>query len=65
MLHHRWNDPCQQFAAQLQAGVGVDFDEPNIVVCINHEVQPEYLEIVLCVVRIQLQIGSLYSIKSN
>lgn len=65
MLQHCWDDSRKQFAAQLETGIGVNFDQPDIVAGVNHEIQSEYLEIMLGVVGIQLQVGSFDSVKSD
>lgn len=65
MLQHCWDDSREELAAQLETGIGVDFDQPDVVAGVNHEVQSEYLEIMLGVVGIQLQIGGLDSVKSD
>lgn len=47
MLKHVRDNSSQKFAADLEARIRIDFDEPNIKVLVNHEVKPEYLEIML------------------
>lgn len=65
MLQHCWDDSGKELAAQLETGIGVDFDQPDVVAGVNHKVQSEYLEVMLGVVGIQLQIGGFDSIKSD
>ena len=45
--------------------VGVDLDQPNIVIRINHEVKAKYFKVMLGIIRIELQIGCFDCIKSN
>ena len=65
LLQHGGNDPADEFATQLEAGIGIDLDEPDIVIGVDHEVKTKYLEIVLPPVGIQLKIGGFDSIKGN
>lgn len=65
MLDHGWNYSCEEFTTQLQAWIGIDLDEPNIVACVNHEIQAEYLEVMLGIIGVQLQISGFNSIESD
>ena len=65
LLQHGGNDPADEFAAQLEAGISVDLDEPDVVIGVNHEVQTKYLEIVLSFVGIQLKISGFNCVKCD
>ena len=47
LIQHLRNNASQQRTHQLQARIGVDFDQPGHELPIDHEVQPEDLEVVL------------------
>lgn len=51
LLGHVGDDAVEQRAGALQAGVGVDLDQPRLELAVYHEVQPEYLEVVHAVAR--------------
>ena len=59
MFEHVGDDPAEQLAADLEAGVGVDLDQPHLELLVDHEVQPEDLEVVLQAAGVQLQEGGL------
>lgn len=42
-----WDDLRQHRAAQLQARIGVDFDQPRSQTAIDHEVKAKDLEVIL------------------
>lgn len=65
LLQHSWYDPTEQLAAKLQTGVSVDFDQPNLIITIYHEIQPKNFKVMLGIVGVQLQVGGLYGIKSD
>lgn len=50
LLDHEGDYAVEQWARDLEAGVGVDFDEPGVEVLVDHEVQAEDFEVVLEVV---------------
>ena len=47
MLKHVGYDPAEQLAADFKARVGVNLDEPDIELLIDHKIQSEYLKVVL------------------
>ena len=51
LFGHVGDDAVEQRAGALQAGVGVDLDQPWLELVVYHEVQPEYLEVVHAVAR--------------
>lgn len=52
MFEHVGDDSSKQLATDFKTRVGVDLDEPDIEILINHEIQTEYLEVVLQIVGI-------------
>ena len=38
MLDHIWDYSREEFTAELEAWIGVDLDQPYVVVCVDHEV---------------------------
>ena len=62
MFKHTRDNSAEQIRTQLKAGVGVDFNEPNMKVAVNHEIKTENLEIMGQVLRIHCQIASFKSI---
>lgn len=65
MLKHVGYDSAKQLAADFEAGVCVDFYEPDIELLIDHEIQPEDLKVVLEIIGIQLEISGLDCIGSD
>lgn len=65
MLYHCRNHSWQQFAAELQTWISVDFDEFDPICTVYHEIQSQYLKVVLKTLWIQFQISCLYSIKTD
>lgn len=49
----------------LQTGVGVHFDQPYIVVRVDHEIQSKYLKIVDPTLRVNVECRSMYNIRGN
>jgi hypothetical protein len=54
----------QKFAAQLETWVGIDLDQPNIILGIDHEVQPKYFKVMLSISGIHLKIRCFDGIES-
>lgn len=46
VLDHRGNNFSQQGTGQLKARIVVDLYEPGMEISVDHEVHPEYLEVV-------------------
>lgn len=65
LLNHSWNKASQQLTAELKTRIGVDFDQPNIVAWINHEVKTKYFKVMLGIIGVELQIGRFDCIKCN
>lgn len=51
LVEHLRYDAAEERTGQLEAGISIDFDEPGIEISVNHEVQSEYLEVVLISLR--------------
>lgn len=55
VLQHRWDYSGQQRRRKLQAGIGVDLNQPDFEVLVNHEVQSEHLKSKLPSIGVQRQ----------
>ena len=44
VVHHARDDAFESGGGGLEAGIGVDFDEPGPAVLVDHEIQPEHFE---------------------
>lgn len=49
-------------ATQLQAGIGIDFDQPRLEVFVNHKVQAEQFEVIGSAGWVKDGVSSLYSL---
>jgi hypothetical protein len=58
LLDHVGDDAFEEGAHALEAGVGIDLDQPGGKVAIDHEVQSEYLEVVHQILRADLGIDA-------
>jgi len=47
IFNHGGNKTFEDSTAELQARIGVDLDQPNLEILINHEIQPKHLEVIL------------------
>lgn len=56
ILDHCGDYPPQKSTTNLKTRVGVDFDQPNIKIGVNHEIQAEDLKIMLASIRIHPEI---------
>lgn len=45
VIKHTRNDGGQPLIGELNAGIGVDLNEPDMLLTIDHEVISEYLEV--------------------
>jgi hypothetical protein len=54
LLDHVGDDAVEEGTAAIEAGVGVDLDQPRLKILIDHEVQPQNLEVVHLVSRCNL-----------
>ena len=52
LFEHGWYDSAYEFAAEFKAWIGVDLDEPNVIICVDHEIKSKNLEVMLSVIRI-------------
>lgn len=65
VLYHVGDQPLQDRGGQLQAGVGVDLDQPGLEVLVHHEIQPKQLEVLVPVLPIKGNPGGLHSHAGN
>jgi translation initiation factor 6 (eIF-6) len=45
----------ENWAISFKAGIGINFNQPDIVMLVNHKIQTEYLEIIQASLRIDIQ----------
>ena len=43
VFHHRRNDLAEQRRGKFQTRISIDFNEPNLKIIVNHEIQPKNL----------------------
>ena len=53
------DDFGKQRAAELQAGIGVDFDEPRLQPLIYHKIHAEKLKVILPSLGVKQKVGGL------
>ena len=59
VFDHGWNEPREVGRRQLEAGVGVDFDQPRLEVLVKHKVVSENFKRELAPLRVHLPRDSL------
>jgi hypothetical protein len=44
VIEHAWDEFAEEWAGAFDAGVFVDFDEPDFAFCVDDEIESEYFE---------------------
>lgn len=53
VLDHFGDDAAEEWTGQFEARIGVDLDEPDFQIGVDHEVHPEDLEVILELVGVE------------